>query len=298
MTKVICDSKASEECLRSIFTLKIKRPVGNFVMNVSRKERPTISILLLSLRLIANNFSASPLRILKLSINRWSRNVRKIFVCFLRHHAGDERVFNCQTTIISTFFLFVSSLIDTIPATMKWFTSLLPFRVIYFLWWSTWTEVILCFTFSKVEDSLRSERGSTEQRLYQDSSFSIEKESFIGKKRTYFFLCSPLTEMYNIFLATLNSTTFFSITTVTLELLTLECVNLKSIWTKLLVSLPIPKTCAWIFELIKCFSFYQRFFLRHTWLYGTRDNKSNIFSFVERWILVWKVSVHSGWNFR
>ena len=41
-----------------------------------------------------------------------------------------------------------------------------------------------------------------------------------------------------------------------------------------------------------------RFILWHAGLYGSRDHKSNICSFVEQWNSIWKVSVHSGCHFR
>lgn len=54
------------------------------------------------------------------------------------------------------------------------------FRIIYFMWWNTWTVVIWCFTF-KFRDALPNiKQNSLAPKSYRDWNFYIRWESFIG----------------------------------------------------------------------------------------------------------------------
>lgn len=54
------------------------------------------------------------------------------------------------------------------------------FRIIYFMWWNTWTVVIWCFTFKFRDALLNIKQNSLAPKSYRDWNFYIRWESFIG----------------------------------------------------------------------------------------------------------------------
>lgn len=54
------------------------------------------------------------------------------------------------------------------------------FRIIYFMWWSTWTVVIWCFTFKLRDGLLSIKQNSLAPKSCRDWNFYIRWESFIG----------------------------------------------------------------------------------------------------------------------
>lgn len=98
-------------------------------------------------------------------------------ICFFGHSCT---IFRTQFHYCASFLSFSLSNLSHSMFFLLFFLLFFSFRIIYFMWWNTWTVVIWCSTF-KLRDALPNiKQNSSAPKSYRDWNFYIRTESFIG----------------------------------------------------------------------------------------------------------------------